>query len=254
MREKDKKVFAVSHSDIDTEIDYNVFQNLFFHMAENPPAVLRIARPYCFIKPYNLSLREYVDGQTLKKLIYEQKKLSSEFCELLASAIVEFQKLKTAPNLFRESETISNFRDVKKNIQVLKDRNNPEWSVLSDKLSKIENNLNGIREFEKNTVLSHGDLNPSNILLTSDNRISIFDFGETGQRHYLWDIAGLYSHLGVVTRAVNEESDAKKQQELFLDSYLKISGRVLSEEEQKLFSLFRDYFELLILTHLLVWG
>ena len=92
------------------------------------------------------------------------------------------------------------------------------------------------------------------VLLTSDNRISIFDFGETGQRHYLWDIAGLYSHLGVVTRAVNEESDAKKQQELFLDSYLKISGRVLSEEEQKLFSLFRDYFELLILTHLLVWG
>ena len=76
------------------------------------------------------------------------------------------------------------------------------------------------------------------MILTADKKIAFLDFGSVGFRNRLWDVARFCSSL---------EGDG------FLDIYLRAKGRTLEEGDDKLFMVYKKYFNLLGLTHFLVW-
>jgi thiamine kinase-like enzyme len=255
-----KHVYASSHSHKDREPEYQANKKIFNSVLAKPAHVLRIPQPYCFIKSHNLFLREYINGPTLAELIAKNRGLPLPVYELLASALVEFQKIGMTSLSFKTEKTMFSLESIQKNLLILKKNDNSQWRSVKVRFDRLKNSFDLIFDQAEERVLSHGDLNPSNIILIRGNdnedNIVFIDFNSTGLRHYLWDIAAFSSHLRTLVKAASTDMEAKTQQKIFLDAYLKKSGRspILNENERRLFDIFQEYFDLLNLTHFLVWG
>ncbi|MDP3696885.1 MAG: hypothetical protein Q8R55_02525, partial [Candidatus Taylorbacteria bacterium] len=112
-----KKVFASAHSTPKKERDYLVGKLISTYLLKNPANILKIPISHAFIKDYGLFLQEYIDGELMENKIRQKKVLSDQVYELLASSLVEFQKIKIKFNF--KPEQRSNFSDMVKNIKIL---------------------------------------------------------------------------------------------------------------------------------------
>ncbi|MEK7582494.1 MAG: phosphotransferase [Patescibacteria group bacterium] len=234
-----KKIFASAHPTLKKKRDYEIGKSITTELSKNPARFLKIPKSYVFIQSHGLYLREYVEGETLGQIIKQENGLPDNIAEPLALSLIEFQKIKILPSF--EYEARANFADLNKNISILEKQQHPRSQFIHSQFIEVCKELDQIAEPEigLSKVLSHGDFNPSNFILTADKRIAFLDFGSVGFRNYLWDVARLCSSL--------KETN-------FLDIYSRAKGHTLGEKDDKLFTAYQKYFNLLDLTHVLVWG
>ncbi|MDP3696903.1 MAG: phosphotransferase, partial [Candidatus Taylorbacteria bacterium] len=109
-------------------------------------------------------------------------------------------------------------------------------------------------ETDTGTVLSHGDFNPTNIMITADNKIAFLDFGSMGYRHYLWDVAGFCSHVKFSQDFQSNPDFYSKVSDSFLNAYAKLKDISVGADKNMVMAVYMNYFELLARTHVLVWG
>lgn len=252
-----KTVFAAADSRGGKEKDYLTGRRISDYLSENPGRILEMPRPYVFLKSCGLFLREHAEGTILAEAIRKNKGLTPRLARMIIEALREFQNIQIPPAKLKEAEKLPNFRDIEKNVKILRARRHPRISTVQKEFQKIKAGLAKNAGFENRQpkVLSHGDLNPFNIVLTPRGKIVFLDAGNAGRRHWLMDVAGFYSHLGTLKDLKIKKSSRTRSRRLFLNAYIKANGRKsLTEKEKALFALYERYFNLLALTHVLVWG
>lgn len=256
-----KVVFAAADSRGGKKNDWLIGRLIFKTLAKNQnPAyrqtgrILRMPRPYAFLKSYGLFLREHAKGTILTKAIRENKTLAPRLARNIAQALREFQNIKIPVRELKKAEKIPNWRDLKKNIRILEKQKHPRLAAVKKEFRKIKVGLAKIhgRENRRAEVLSHGDFNPFNIVLTPAGKIVFLDAGNARSRHRLLDIAGFCSHLKTLEDLKIGKKARNESRRLFFGAYL--GGKKLTAKEKALFTLYEKYFDLLALTHILVWG
>lgn len=136
---------------------------------------------------------EYIEGKTLAQLIEENKEKNDEYLELLVDIQLEIHS-KKAPLLNK-----------------LKDKMNRKISESSlDATTRYELHTR-LEGMPKHTKVCHGDLNPSNIIITEDGTPYIIDWAHATQGNASADAARTY----LLFWLSNDTDSAKKYLELF---------------------------------------
>ncbi len=249
-----KIIFAAADSRGVKEKDWLAGRLVFEALAKKPGRILRMPRPYAFLKPWGLFLREHARGTVLAEAIKQGKGLTPRLARNIAQALREFQNIRIPARELKGAEKTPNFRDLEKNIRILKNRKHPRFAALKKEFRKIKAGLAKTRgrENSREEVLSHGDFNPFNIVLAPSGKIFFLDSGNTGFRHRLLDVAAFCSHLETLKDLKIGKKARAKSRRLFIGAYL--DGEKLKRKEKALFALYEKYFNLLALTHILVWG
>jgi len=234
-----KKVFASAHSTPNKRKDFIIGNFLADKSSKYDPKFLKIPESYAFIESHGLYLREYIDGETLDKFILKNHNMSAFVTEIISNSLLEFQKIKISSDFTYEDR--ANFTDLNKNITILEKQAHSSFPAVRNEFKEIEGLFHSIKKQEERSpkVLSHGDFNLFNLVITSDNEIIFIDYDDVGFRNYLWDVARLTCSL---------KSDD------FLDAFFKAKNGHINESDQRLFDIYKKYFGLLDRTHVLVWG
>lgn len=203
-----------------------------------------ISKPYFYDENYGLFLMEFIKGRTFGEILKSGENVRSNL-KKMAETLSFFQKIKTNPNSSPLKPKID-FGDFLKNIKILRKRNNPRAEKISILLEKIKK---GIKN-KKEKVLVHGDFNPYNFIFNG-NKLKIIDFEKTHLGERIIDLANFCSQID--SPDFNFLEGKGKIKNHFLEEYQKITVP-LDREEKGRFKFYKLYFDLLILTHILVWN
>lgn len=251
-----KTILASAHSSGSKNRDFQITKLIFKYLSKSSTKIYQLPKPYTYIKPHSLFLREFIKGKVLSQEINRYKELKVVSVRRLVACLLEFQKIKIPESRLILKKKWVNLYDLEKNIEILKNRQHPRFQFLKNEFQKIKTKLREIAKYEseQKKVFSHGDLNPLNIILTDNNKVALLDLGSVGWRNHLWDVASFYSHLGTLPDLKIRKSFRTKAQQLFLNTYLKMTREVLTPKKKLLFIFYKKYFDILALTHNLVWG
>jgi thiamine kinase-like enzyme len=249
-----KIVFAAADSRGGKKRDWQVGQLIFEALAKNPGRILRLPRPYVFLKPRGLFLREHAKGTVFAAAIRKNKGLTRRLARNIAEALREFQNIRIPADKLKEAEKMPNRRDLEKNIRILEKRKHPRLRAVKKEFRKIRAEMAKIHDHgnRRLEVLSHGDFNPFNVVLAPAGKIVFLDAGNARPRHRLLDVAAFHAHLDTLADLKIKKAARIRSQRIFLDAYL--DGGKLTRKEKALFALYEKYFRLLASTHVLVWG
>lgn len=249
-----KTVFAAADSRGDKKKDWLSGRLIFKWLAKNPGYVLRMPRPYVFLKPWGLFLREHVEGTVLVAAIRKNRGLTRQLARNITEALREFQNIRIPARNLEGTERMPNLRDLKKNIRILEKRKHPRARAVKKEFRKIKAGVAKIQGHKNRQaeVFSHGDFNPFNVVLAPAGKIVFLDAGNARLRHRLLDVAAFRAHLGTLADLKIKKAARIRSQRIFLDAYL--DGEKLTQKEKTLFALYEKYFRLLASTHVLVWG
>lgn len=247
LNEKDR-VVGVANSDGKKEYPYRVNEFLFSFVKGFVP------RPLLYIRPLGLFLMEHVTGKNYGNLL---KKGGSK--EIYLKQIVQFllflRRIKASEIKKEKRKRIKpaiDFKDVKKNIIILKKRGNKGAGKIEKRFREIERKIRKYEKESEDKIFVHGDFNPYNFIFLKKG-VKIVDFERSHWGDHLVDIADLCSHF----ENTPDYSLTKKQrldlERKFLKLYQAMSLR-FNQRERGRFKVYKQYFNLLIKTHIMVWG
>ncbi len=227
----DKKIkklslFCSAHSN---EPRKNSFTALKFLWDNNfSKGNLTTPRPLFYSKNFNAFFYRGVKGNSLYYFIHEKK--ISEIEKIIPKAAALLAKLHGLPILHAKNFNQENSRietvfpgmfitlERIKNLQ-------PKFYPLYEKIYFTVNNKE--KEFFSRTKrrwLVHGDAHPENIIKVSKNKIAIIDFTDICLADFARDLGSFLQQLEFMGQhKINDPSNIKKMQDLFLKNYLTIT-------------------------------
>ncbi len=243
-----KKVVGIANSD--GRKKYALYANkfLFKKFAPFKKEGFFISEPFCYIKSLGLFLREYLEGNNFGQIISSGKNKTFHL-EKIAETVAKLQSVKGKFSTLRNG---IDFSDMEKNIKILKQRKLKEAGPLARFFKKIKKEIITFQRKNKNKVLVHGDLNPYNCFFDGKNvKLADFDSLHLGDR--VSDAASFLAHLNTgLDFPLPQKVRASMENEV-LNLYQKLTERLSEMEENKL-AIYKSYFDLLIISHILVWG
>ncbi len=202
-----------------------------------------IPEPYFYDKNYGLFLMEFVKGKTFGEILKNRKNVKV-YLKRLAEILSFFQEANKAVTSPLKPKI--DFGDFLKNIRILKKRNSKEVEKIILLFKKIKKNI----ENKERQVLTHGDFNPYNFIFNGD-KLKIIDFEKAHLGERIIDLANFCSQID--SPDFDFLTSKEEIKNYFLEQYQKITTP-FSQEEKKRFKFYKLYFDLLILTHILVWN
>lgn len=136
---------------------------------------------------------EYISGKTLAQLMQENPEKKEEYLNLLVDLQLEVHS-KKAPHLNKLRDKMSTKIDL--------------TNLDATTRYELHTRLNGM---PKHTKVCHGDFNPSNIIITEDNKAYIIDWSHATQGNASADAARTY----LLFWLGGDEDGAKKYLNLF---------------------------------------
>lgn len=243
------KIIGIANSDGEKQYAFKANKLIFKHFSKINNDNYSVPEPYCYIESLGLFLEEYLEGKNFGDILKENKKIKNAYIERLGKLLSLLQKT----NVVKSSiEREINFYDIKKNIKILKKREAKEEKEIDFIFKKIENKIRGYEKKNKNKVLAHGDFNPYNIFFEK-NRIKIIDFGKTHIGDRVSDLANIFSHFETSLDFSFSKKDQESFKESLLISYQKNTTKLNEVEKEKL-KMYENYFNLLNISHVMVWG
>jgi len=240
-----KKIIGVANSDGKKEYAFRANVLAFNHLSKIKPKKYFTPRPYCYIESLGLFLEEFLEGDNFGKILKEGKKIKDVQIKRIAELLFFLQKTKVSSSKIKVG---IDFYDIEKNIEILKKRR--EEKLIEESFSKIKKKIRKYEKENKAKVFTHGDLNPYNLFFDKD-RVKIIDYTSAHIGDRVSDLANIFAHLE--TTIDFQASKKKFIKENFLGNYQEIAGRFDSQEKEK-FKTYKDYFNLLNVSHVLVWG
>jgi len=241
-----KKIVGVSKSDGKKRYAFRASKEIAKQIPKS--TLFSASKPYCYIKSLELFLREYIEGNNLGRIIREKREIKSKELKRAAEIIAFFQRIKIQKGKVRNGIDFSN---IEKNIKILKERKGKEGKEISQRFKRIKKGIAEYQKHNKKKVLAHGDLQPYNIFLKGrKTKIADFDKVHFGDR--VSDLASFISHITTSLDFNIKKGNLSFEKEL-LNNYQKRTKRLKEFEKGKL-KTYIEYFNLLIASHILVWG
>ncbi len=238
---KKKRIIGIANSDGKKEYAFKVNALVFKHFSGK-----RITpNPYCYIKPLGLFLEEFLKGSNFGEILRKDKKIKDFHIKKLAELLFLLQKTDVSKSKIK---TKISFYDIKKNIKILKQRKESKQKIIEKTFEKIEKKIRGYERKNKNKVLVHGDLNPYNLFFEKD-KAKIIDYTNSHIGDRVSDLANISAHF----ETTFDFKILKKETDSLLRAYQKIAGEFNNQEKEK-FKTYKDYFNLLNISHIMVWG
>lgn len=232
---KKKKITGLANSDNKKEYAFKINKFLADKSA--------VPKPYYYFKSHGLMLREYLPGKTLEKKI-ERKTLSLDTALKITEWLKIFQKIKP-PSFIKKGV---NFYNMENNIKILKKRKIKEAKIIEKNFREIKREIKKKERKNQKPVMVHGDFNPFNLIL-NNKKITVIDLENVHLGDRIIDIANFCSHLYTLA----ELKITEKEKKLSEKNFLKASG-FFSLSEKKGFEVYKKYFNLLAISHQMVWG
>lgn len=208
--------------------------------------LLAVPRPYGYLKKYGLFLREYIPGKTMADMIKRKKGLKKIYADQIIDWLIALQKVSTVENIKNQID----FKKLKNNLAILKQRG-LDASIIKQKYITAKNKIESWSNYH-HPVLVHGDFNPFNIIISND-KLTVIDFENAHLGDPLTDTANFISHLATLPDLELNPQQRQSSCDVFIKSYEQKNGR-LSAQMQKKMETYLAYFNLLVQTHILVWG
>jgi len=204
-----------------------------------------VPQPIFYNEKYGFFLMEFLPGRNFGEILKDHPFRFSSFVREIVKLLAIFQKIKISNRTGLNKKI--DFKDFKKNIEILKKRGDKRVKEIISLFKEVKK---GIRNKEKK-VFVHGDFNPYNIIFTPSRTIKIVDFEKAHLGERIIDLANFCSHIDSPDFSFLKNRDELKN--FFLDEYQKKTKKLTKQEWQR-FSFYKLYFDLLILTHSLVWN
>ena len=246
---KEKKVIGIANSDGKKEYAFKMNSLIFRYLSKIKPRNRLVPKPYCYIKTLGLFLEEYIKGKNFGEILKTNEEIENIYITRIAELLSSLQKINAS---IKTIEKGTGFYDIKKNIEILKQRKKKEGKTVAKIFKNLKRKIRKFEKENKNKVLVHGDFNPYNIFLEK-RRAKIIDFENTHQGDRVSDIADIFSHFEVTLDFKISEEKIKKWENIFLKTYQKTTKSLSGAEEEKL-RIYKAYFELLSISHIMVWG
>jgi len=244
-----KRIVGTANSDGKKEYAFKINKLIFKHFSKTHPKNISISKPYCYIKGLGLFLREYLKGENLGEILKKKGEIKILHIKRIAELLAFLQSIKTSQSFIKRG---TDFYDIEKNIKILRQRKIKESAIISKRFQKIKRLIKGYERKKTKKVLVHGDFNPYNLFFEK-NRIKIADFGSIHIGERVSDLAALFSHLETSLDFNISKKQRISFENLLLKYYQKLTKEFDAFEIEKL-KVYRAYFSLLILSHIMVWG
>lgn len=161
----------------------------------NIPALLEVTK----IENRWALISEYIEGTTLEELMNEHPEKNDEYMELFVDTQLEI--------LRQKSPLLSRVEDKMK--RKISNAVNINETTKFDLLHRLEGMPTG-------DCVCHGDYNPSNIIISNDNKVFIIDWSHVTQGSPVFDVARTYLLFNM--------EDKNKMSEQYLDLFSQKSG------------------------------
>jgi len=207
---------------------------------------LAVPRPIGYLKSYDLFLREHIPGQTMAEIIKREAGLKKNYADQIVDWLIVLQKVSTAGNIKHQID----FKKLENNLAILKQRGS-DVSTIEQKYIKTKDKIEAWSKYQK-PVLVHGDFNPFNMIV-ADGKLTLIDFENAHLGDPLTDVANLISHLTTLPDLELNPQQRQSSCDRFIKSYEQKSGRLSAQLQEKM-ETYLAYFDLLVQTHILVWG
>ncbi len=246
--EKGKKVVGIANSDGRKKYAFYANKFLFKRFVPFRKEGFFISKPFCYVKPLGLFLREYLEGNNFGQII-SAKRNTVFHLKKIAEAVARLQSIKsTFPFLKRGID----FSDIEKNIRILKQRKLKEAGFLARAFKRTKEKIIAFQRNNRNKVLVHGDLNPYNCFFKGKNiKMADFDSLHLGDR--VSDAASFTAHLNTGLDFPLPQKVKTEMTSEMMKFYQRLTKEFAETEKEKL-EVYKIYFDLLIISHILVWG
>ncbi len=138
---------------------------------------------------------EFITGKTLAQLMEEHPERKEEYLNLLVDLQLDIHS-KICPQLSRQNDKLT--------LKII--RSDLDATTRYDLHTRLEN-------MPKHNKVCHGDLNPSNVIITADGTPCILDWSHATQGNASADAARTY----LLLRLRGDDDGAKKYLELFCE-------------------------------------
>lgn len=206
-----------------------------------------LPRPLFYSEEFNGTFYRGLSGQNLLYYIKNQK--TAEIEKIVIAAAALFARLHSLP-----AKTETNFNPINSRIKTVV----PGIDNILDEMTlryhgKYTADLKKIYDYfiRKEEVffssgqslsLIHGDAHPENIIKTGGNRIGLIDFTDFCLGDFARDLGSFMQQLEYkIVRKTDDLALAEKMKKIFLDNYLKFSGRELNSELQERIDLYYNW-------------
>ncbi len=239
-----KKMVGLANSDGVKKYAWRITKLLYEKFKGGP--LLAVPRPYGYLKPHNLFLREYIPGQTMTEITKREKGLKKIYADQIIDWLVALQKVSTAGNINNQID----FKKLKNNLAILKQRGF-DASAIKQKYITTKDKIESWASCYQ-PVLVHGDFNPFNIII-SNGKLTLIDFENAHFGDPLTDAANFISHLATLPDLRLNSQQRQSSRDIFIKSYEQKNGHLSAEKKEKM-ETYSAYFNLLFQTHILIWG
>ena len=239
-----KEIVGLANSDGVKKYAWEITK-LLYERFEGGPS-LAVPQTCGYLKSHNLFLREHIPGQTITEIIKREKGLKKIYADQIIDWLIALQKVSTAGDIKNQID----FQKLKNNLAILKQRGF-DVSTIEQKYITIKNKIEAWSNYHQ-PVLVHGDFNPFNIII-SNGRLTLIDFENTHLGDPLADAANFISHLATLPDLGLNPQQRQSSRDIFIKSYEQKNGRLSAEKKEKM-ETYSAYFNLLVQTHILVWG
>lgn len=246
-----KRVVGLAHSKKLRAYEYRVHRELFRQLTRTR-GVASIPKPYWYDRRYGACFLEYISGPSLRAVV----KSTGDLSPALAQAVMEWLAALHAvpPKKIAGVRRSPPFEAMRTNLRIIRARH----PLLAPKLNHAWTSWRRVWQGlpDRAEVVAHGDFNPMNIIIHPWKRkiyASVIDFGRMHRGPKLWDIAALLSQCETSLGFHLTRHQIKTIQKTLLRAWEHASGK-LDDLSKKELSFFRYYFDLLAVTHFLIWG
>ena len=244
-----KKIIGTANSDGKREYVFKISSLIFKYYSKIKIKNFSFPRPYCYIKQLGLFLREYLKGENFGKMLKKGGRIKQVYISRIAEMLSFFQSINASKKFVKKG---TDFYDIEKNINILKQRKKKEAKMLNEVFKKLKKEIRGYERENKNKVLVHGDPNPYNLFFEK-NKIKLADFGSCHLGDRISDLANLFSHFKITLDFKISKEKINSFKILLLEEYQKLNKKISEIEKEKL-KTYESYFSLLSISHIMVWG
>ena len=235
-----EKFIGVANSDGKKLYPYRVSKVLFPYFQKS--AEFDMPQPLGYIKSLGLFLRSYQEGKNFGGILRAKKFISQEKIARLARLILFLQSAKTKSGILKKG---IDFGDIEKDIKILKQRKREK--LMISYFPPLKARIRSLYRRGKSLVAVHGDFNPYNLFFRG-KKTMLIDFEKAHLGDKTEDAANILAQM-----EYSQDFNIKNKERRFFEERL-LGYLGFSKEEQKRLELFKRYFRLLIIGHIMAWG